>query len=115
MAHKFKTRLISSKTGMFSDRLGVGLGEFDEFSGLAVSGRNFTVSDGDININGGDFVLNSGTAYFDSKPMIAGIPILLSGESLPISDFNNFIDELSGYFQSKIEDLEFQLSILSGS
>jgi hypothetical protein len=106
MAQKFKTRSIFCRTGFFEEGLVIGANESNQVSGLYISGRDFTISEGDININSGNFVLKSGIAYFDSKPIISGIPVLLSGEVEPpdLSDYIQIeqLSELSGSLNSKI-------------
>jgi hypothetical protein len=65
MANKFRTRLIHSISGFFKGSLVIG-GQ-DEATGLIVSGTDFSVTGGDV--------------YFENRPFVAGVPVLLSGEA----------------------------------
>lgn len=67
MAIKFKSKLIFGKTGVFDS---VGIGVQDPGGGIHISGR--------------DLRLTSGSAHFDSRPLISGLPVMLSGDTVSI-------------------------------
>lgn len=67
MAVKFKSKLVFGKTGVFDS---IGIGVQDPGGNLHVSGR--------------DFRLTSGDAYFDSRPLVNGFPVMLSGDTVSI-------------------------------
>jgi len=117
----FRSKLIEVKSGYFANSVGIGTKS----------------PSGSLHISSGDFILQSGTAYFDNKPVVGGVPILLSGEvqepdlleyakiqdleivsgvlnsgiDLSISDVNNSISGLSGVLK---QDMDASITGLSG-
>jgi hypothetical protein len=81
MATKFKSKLVFGKTGVF-DSIGIGVQD----------------PDGKLHISGRDFRLTNGSAYFDSRPLVNGSPVMLSGDtvSIDVSDLYP-VDNPSGY------------------
>lgn len=93
MTFVYRSKLVEVKSGYFSDSLGVGI---KEPSGL-------------LHVVGGDFIHQSGIAFFDHKPLVSGVPIMLSGEaeSVDLSNYVQFqnIENLSGVLNSRIESV----------
>jgi hypothetical protein len=67
MAIKFKSKLVFGKTGVF-DSIGVGVQD----------------PGGNLHISGRDLRLTSGSAHFDSRPLVNGFPVMLSGDTVSI-------------------------------
>ena len=65
MSFVFRSKLIESKSGYFSDSVAIGAKD----------------ASGYLHVVGGDLIHQSGYAYFDNKPLVSGIPVLLSGEA----------------------------------
>ena len=93
MAMKFKTKLLFSRTGVF-DSIGIGVQD----------------PGGNVYISGRDLTLTSGNAYFDSRPLVNGSPVMLSGDTIsidvsdlyPASNPSGFVtnDTITGYYPS---------------
>lgn len=93
MATKFKSKLFFGKTGVF-DSLGIGVQD----------------PGGNLHISGRDLRLTSGSAHFDSRPLVNGSPVMLSGDTInidvsdlyPVSNPSGFVtnDTITGYYPS---------------
>lgn len=119
MAIKFRTKLLFSRTGVFDS---IGIGVQNPNLGLHVSGADLT--------------LTSGSAYFDNRPTVSGIPVMVSGDVASIEtgnfytrdnpsgfitgvDLSNhvqfeYVNQISGNLNSKIELLDSNINNLSG-
>lgn len=90
MAVIFRSKLIEGKSGYFADSIGIGI-------------KN---PSGALHIASGDLIHKSGTSYFDNRPFVSGIPIMLSGEAQQV-DLSNYVqfenlNEVSGVLNSGI-------------
>jgi hypothetical protein len=101
MSAIFRSKLFESKSGYFSDSIGVGI-------------KNPSAA---IHIASGNMILESGTAEFYSRPTVSGIPLMVSGDlQLPdlsiyetVQNFNNLSGSLSSDLNSATE-LIYQVS-----
>jgi hypothetical protein len=88
MSTKFKSKLFYGKSGFFDS---IGIGTEDVQGGLHISGR-------DIRVEGGD-------AYFENRPLVSGIPVMVQGDAsdvdtssfYPISNPSGFITGVSQF------------------
>jgi hypothetical protein len=96
----FRSKKIEIRSGYFANSIGIGT-------------KN---PSGSLHISGGDLILQSGVAYFDSKPVVGGVPILLSGEvqEPDLSDYitNEGLDLFSGALSSGVD---FSISNINSS
>jgi len=68
MSAIFRSKLFESKSGYFSDSIGIGTKQ----------------PSGALHVSGGNFIHQSGVAFFDSRPLINGSPVMLSGDTIQI-------------------------------
>lgn len=90
MATKFKSKLIFGKTGVF-DSIGVGVQD----------------PDGNLHISGRDLRLTSGSAHFDSRPLVNGSPVMLSGDAASIDLSNLYPSNNPSGFITGISNLAY--------
>jgi len=98
--------MLHGKSGYFADSMGIGT-------------KN---PSGSLHISGGDLILQSGVAYFDNRPVVGGVPILLSGEVqgqdlsdyVTSEDLNLFSGALSSGLDFSISNINSSIAGLSG-
>ena len=90
MSAIFRSKLIESRSGYFSNSIGVGI-------------KN---PSGAIHIASGNLILESGTAEFYSRPNVSGIPVMISGDvqlpNLSIYETVENFNILSGFLYSDL-------------
>ena len=101
MSAIFRSKLFESKSGYFSDSVGIGT-------------KNPSAA---LHISSGNIILESGTAEFYSRPTVSGIPLMVSGDvQFPdlsiyetVQNFNSLSGSLSSDLNSATE-LIYQVS-----
>ena len=87
--------MLHGKSGYFADSIGIGA----------------SAPSGGLHISGGDLILQSGVAYFDNKPVVGGVPILLSGE-VQEQDLSDYVtsEDLNLFSGALSSGLDFSIS-----
>lgn len=101
MSAIFRSKLFESKSGYFSDSIGIGT-------------KNPSAA---LHISSGNIILESGTAEFYSRPTVSGIPVMISGDvQFPdlsvyetVQNFNNLSGSLSSDLNS-VTELIYQVN-----
>ena len=110
MSAIFRSKLFESKSGYFSDSIGIGV-------------KSPSAA---LHISSGNIILESGTAEFYSRPTVSGIPLMVSGDlQFPdlsiyetVQNFNNLSGSLSSDLNSATEliyQVNQTVAIISGS
>jgi len=60
----FRTKMLHGKSGYFADSIGIGA----------------SAPSGGLHISGGDIRVEGGDAYFENRPFVSGVPIMVQGD-----------------------------------
>jgi hypothetical protein len=60
----FRTKMLHGKSGHFADSIGIGT----------------SAPSGGLHISGGDIRIEGGDAYFENRPFVSGVPIMVQGD-----------------------------------
>ena len=60
----FRTKMLHGKSGYFADSIGIGA----------------SAPSGGLHISGGDIRIEGGDAYFENRPFVSGVPIMVQGD-----------------------------------
>lgn len=95
----FRTKMLHGKSGYFADSVGIGT----------------SAPSGGLHISGGDIRVEGGDTYFENRPFVSGVPIMVQGDLFDVDTTSFYPKSNPSGFISGISQFNYTGGDLTGS